>query len=135
MASNYRSLAVICSPALLPYVCFPFLCWVKFWNGCFREVFFFIWETKKWSLVTLDRWLSYTVTVVWGFALTDLSLVLDKWLPSRGGCLNRFDRTLCLGLVIALYYLKIGVSMVKCFRTLWSKTNPGVKVVVYHDIV
>ena len=32
--------------ALLPYVCFPFLRWVKFFSGCFRQVFF-IWETKK----------------------------------------------------------------------------------------
>ena len=32
--------------ALLPYVCFSFLCWVKFCSGCFRQVFF-IWETKK----------------------------------------------------------------------------------------
>ena len=31
---------------LLPFVPFPFLCWVKFWSGCFRQVFF-IWETKK----------------------------------------------------------------------------------------
>ena len=29
---------------------------------------FFIWETKKWSLVTLDRMSSYTVTIVWEFA-------------------------------------------------------------------
>ena len=26
--------------ALLPYVCFPFLCRVKFCSGCFRQVFF-----------------------------------------------------------------------------------------------
>ena len=32
--------------ALLPYVCFPFLWWVKFCGGCYRQVFF-IWETKK----------------------------------------------------------------------------------------
>ena len=32
--------------ALLLYVSFPFLCWVKFCNNCFRQVFF-IWETKK----------------------------------------------------------------------------------------
>ena len=31
---------------LLPYVCFPFLCWVKFCSGCFRQAFF-IWLTKK----------------------------------------------------------------------------------------
>ena len=30
---------------IVPYVCFPFLCWIKFFSGCFR--LFFIWETKK----------------------------------------------------------------------------------------
>ena len=33
--------------ALFPYDCFPFLPWVKFCSGHFRQVFFFIWETKK----------------------------------------------------------------------------------------
>ena len=32
--------------ALLLYVSFPFLHWVKFCNDCFRQVFF-IWETIK----------------------------------------------------------------------------------------
>ena len=32
--------------ALLPYVCFPFLCSVKFFSSCLRQVFF-IWETKR----------------------------------------------------------------------------------------
>ena len=32
---------------LLPYVFFTFLCCVKFFSGCFRRGFFFIWETKK----------------------------------------------------------------------------------------
>ena len=32
--------------ALLPYVCCPFLGWVRVCSGCFRQVFF-IWETKK----------------------------------------------------------------------------------------
>ena len=40
---------------------------------------FFIWETKKWPLVALDRWSSYQVTTVWEFASTDSALViLDK---------------------------------------------------------
>ena len=26
--------------------CFPFLCWIKFFSGCFRQVFF-IWGAKK----------------------------------------------------------------------------------------
>ena len=32
--------------AVLPSICFPFLRWVKFYGGCFRQ-FFFIWETRK----------------------------------------------------------------------------------------
>ena len=56
--------------------------------------FFFIWETKKWSLVASDRQPSYTVTVAWEFALVNSVLVvLDEWSSYRGGCLNRFDCT------------------------------------------
>ena len=78
---------------MLPYVCFQFLRWVKFHCGCFRQFFFFFhfWG-KKWSLVALDRWSSYTVTIVLEFAWVDLALVvLDKWSSYRGGHLNRFD--------------------------------------------
>ena len=32
--------------ALLPCVCFPFLCWIKFCSGCIRLIFFIL-ETKK----------------------------------------------------------------------------------------
>ena len=50
---------------------------------------FFIWETKKWSLVA---WSSYAVTIVREFAGADSALVvLDEWLSYRGGRLNRFD--------------------------------------------
>ena len=59
---NYFSFWTILCP-LPPYVCyfitlclFPIYVWVKFCIGCFRQVFF-IWETKKWSLAMLDRWL------------------------------------------------------------------------------
>ena len=33
--------------ALLPYVCFPFLPWVKFCSGCFRQVFYSLVRQKK----------------------------------------------------------------------------------------
>ena len=71
-------------------VCFSFLCWVKFCD-CFREVLFlFGRQKKKWSLVTLDRWLSYTVTTVWEFAWADSALaVLNEWPSYRGGRLHR----------------------------------------------
>ena len=40
----------------------------------------------------LDRWLSYTVMIVWKFAWVDLALVvLGKCLSYSGGRLNRFD--------------------------------------------
>ena len=44
-----------------------------------------------WSLVALDRWSSYTATIIWEFAWVDSALVvLDEWLFYRGGRLNRF---------------------------------------------
>ena len=53
---------------------------------------FFMWGTKKWSLVALDRWSSYTVTLVWEFAWADsASVVLDKWSFYRGGHVSRSD--------------------------------------------
>ena len=61
---------------LLPYVCFPFLCWVKFCSGCYRQVFFHLGDKKKLSLVALDRWLSYTLAIVWGFAWVDSAIVV-----------------------------------------------------------
>ena len=74
--------------------CFPFLRWVKF-CGCFRQVFFISGEKKKWPLVALDRWSSYTVPIVWEFAWADSTLVvLDEWSSYRGGRLNRFDSIL-----------------------------------------
>ena len=36
---------------MLPYVCFPFLRWLKFCSGCFRQVFFHLGDKKSgcWS--------------------------------------------------------------------------------------
>ena len=75
-------------------VFFPFLCWVKFCIGCFRQVFFFFsfQRQNKWPLVGLDRQSSYAVTIAWEFAKMDSALVvLDEWSSYRGGRLNRFD--------------------------------------------
>ena len=75
--------------------CFLFLRWVMFCSGCFRQVFFSFGRQKKWSLVALGSWSSYTVTIVWEFALADSALVvLDKWSSYRGGHLNRFGCTI-----------------------------------------
>ena len=76
---------------MLPCVCFQFLRWVKFcW--LFQTGFFSFGRQKKWLLVALGRWSSYTVMVVWEFARVDSALVvLDEWSSYRGGRLNRFD--------------------------------------------
>ena len=76
---------------------FLFLRWIKFCSGCFRRGFFSFGGQKKWSLVALDRWSSYTVTIVWELAWADSALVvLDKWLSCRGGRLSKFDcNSLC----------------------------------------
>ena len=51
----------------------------------FKTGFFSFARQKKWLLVVLDRWLSYTVTIVWIFAWTDSALVvLEEWSSYRG---------------------------------------------------
>ena len=59
---------------------------VKFFSGFLDRLL------KEWLLVALDRWSSYTITIVWEFAWVDSALVaLAKWSSYRGGRLNRFD--------------------------------------------
>ena len=72
-------------------MCFVSLHWIKFLVVVLdRHVF--IWEKKKWLLVMLDRWSSYTVTIVREIAWADSVLVTkEKWLSYRGDRLNRFD--------------------------------------------
>ena len=71
--------------------CCPFLRWIKFYSDCFRQVFF-IWGTKKWSLVALDKWSSYTVTTVWELTWTNSALVvLGECSSYRDGRLSSFD--------------------------------------------
>ena len=66
--------------------------WVKFCNGCFRQFFFSFGRQKKWLLVVIGRWSSYTITIVWEFAWADSALVvLDVWSSYRCDRLNRFD--------------------------------------------
>ena len=44
------------------------------------------------SLVALDKWSSYTITIVWEMAWADSALViLVKWSSYRGGGVSRFD--------------------------------------------
>ena len=48
-----------------------------------------------WSMVALDSWSPYTVTIVWQFAWAYSTLfVLYEWSSYRGGRLNRLDCTL-----------------------------------------
>ena len=64
----------------------------RVYQWLFQTDFCTLGRQKKWLLVTLDRWLSYTVTIVWEFPWAYSALVvLGKWLSYRGGCLNRFD--------------------------------------------
>ena len=56
------------------------------------DSFFLFGEQRKWLLVALGRWSSYTVKIVWEFAWADSALVvLDKWPSYRGGHLSSFD--------------------------------------------
>ena len=72
---------------------FPFPCWVEFCSGCFRQVFVHLGDKTKWSLVALDRWSCYTVTIVRDFVWVDSTLVvLDEWSSYRGGHLNSFSK-------------------------------------------
>ena len=45
--------------------------------------FLFIWETKTWSLVVLDRWLSYKETNLCEFAWADFTLAAKSFAHSR----------------------------------------------------
>ena len=63
----------------------------RFCSGCFRQGFFHL-GYKKWQLVALDRWSSYTVTNVMNLTWVDSAfVVLNKRLSYRGGHLNMFD--------------------------------------------
>ena len=49
-------------------------------------------DKRKWSLVALKWWSSYTLMVICEFTWAETALaILDKWLSYRGGCLNMFD--------------------------------------------
>ena len=55
-------------------------------------LFFHLGDKEKCSLVALNRWLSYAVTIAQEFTWVDSALVvLDEWSSYRGGCLNMFD--------------------------------------------
>ena len=40
------------------------------------DSFFSFWGQKRWSLLALDRWSSYTVMIVWELAWADSALVV-----------------------------------------------------------
>ena len=73
-------------------------------RGCFRQVFFHLGDKKKWSLVVLDRWSSYAVTIIWELAWADSALVaLGKWLSYRDGRINRFDCNIFLNKLMVMH--------------------------------
>ena len=111
---------------MLPYVSFPFLQWVKFCGGFYRLFFFSFGRQKKWLLVALGRWSSYTVTVVWEFAWADsASVILYEWMSYRGGCLNRFYCSCILGLGNSCADFTGCVSSCPSVRTciMWKQVN------------
>ena len=56
--------------ALLPYVCFPFLRWVKFCSDCFRQSFFHLGDKKVVAGCVRQ------VLVLWEFAWAGAALVV-----------------------------------------------------------
>ena len=42
------------------------------------DSFFFIWGQKKWLLVALDRWWTYTVMIIYQLAWADSGLVVRQ---------------------------------------------------------
>ena len=71
---------------------FPISSLGKVLQRLFQTGFFSFGRQKKWSLVALDRWSSYTVTILWEFAWGDSAQVaLGEWSSYRGGRLSRFD--------------------------------------------
>ena len=74
------------------YELFPIFLLDKGLQWLFQTSFCSFGVQKKWSLVALDRWLSYTVTIVWELVWVDSApVILDEWSSYRGGCLYRFD--------------------------------------------
>ena len=61
---------------LFPCDCFQFFRLVMFCSSHFRQFFLSFGRQKKWLLVALDRWSSYTVTIVLEFAGADSALVV-----------------------------------------------------------
>ena len=75
--------------ALLPYVCFPFLHWVKLCRGCFRKAFFSFGRQKSghWSHQTGGCLMQNYK----GICLGRHSISHLRWLSDRGSCLSKFD--------------------------------------------
>ena len=61
---------------------FAFPDWINFFSGCFRQAFFYLRDKKNLLLVTLDRWSSYAVTIVW--ELGGLSIGCLRWVVTAG---------------------------------------------------
>ena len=72
--------------------CFSFFCLVKVCSNHFRQVLFSFEGPKKWSLVALDRYSSYTGTIARELAWMDSKLVvLDEWSSYRVSRLRWFS--------------------------------------------
>ena len=90
-----------------------------------------------WSMVALDSWSPYTVTIVWQFAWAYSTLfVLYEWSSYRGGRLNRLDCTLITSanqneldedtlIAISCLYLSNVISYVNCYLKSLKSVHTG----------
>ena len=69
---NQRDVYFLC---IVPYVCFVFLRWIKFFSGCFRQAFFDLGDKKKWSLVHSST--KYLVPPLHKFTIQNLDLIFS----------------------------------------------------------
>ena len=101
---------------------FPYFRWIKFCSGCFRQVFFSFGGQKEWSLVALDRWSFYTVTIVWELAWADSALVvLGDWSSYKGGRRSRFDCSYFINRFNWLSGINKSAWMILHQKTMFSK--------------
>ena len=77
--------------ALLPYVCIPFLHWIKFCSNCFRQIFLYLGDKKVVDSRVRQVVVLYSNDCM-GICLGLLSIVhLRLVVAFRGSLLNTFD--------------------------------------------
>ena len=85
--------------------------------------FFFIWRTKKRSLVPLEKSSLYAVTIALeSDGTSSMLVVLGEWL-SYGGCLNRFDSAFKLAQLSSFNVSCYKIIYWKCFVWVYLGSN------------